>query len=43
MGIIWAIFKVLGNSPFPIHLLNNSDNQEDKTLAEILKNLAGMP
>jgi len=29
MGVIWAIFKILGNSPFAIHLLKNSDNQED--------------
>jgi len=28
MGVIWAIFKILGNSRLAIHLLKNSDNQE---------------
>jgi len=35
-------FRRLGNSPFAIHLLKNSDNHEDKLLAEIFKNFAGM-
>jgi len=42
MGVICAIFRRLGNSPFAIHLLRNSDNNEDKLLAEIFKNIAGM-
>jgi len=28
---------------FSIHLLKSSDNQEDKVLAKIFKNFAGMP
>jgi len=32
----------LGNSPFAIHLLNISDNQEDKLVADIFKNFTGM-
>jgi len=39
MGVICAIFRRLGNSPFSIHLLKKSDNHEDKLLAEIFKNL----
>ena len=35
MGVICAIFRRLGNSPFGIRLLKNSDNHEDKLLAEI--------
>jgi len=35
MGVICAIFRRLGNSPFAVHLLKNSDNHEDKVLAEI--------
>ena len=42
MGVICAIFKTIGNSPFAIHLLKNSHNHEDKLLAEIFKNFAGM-
>jgi len=42
MGEIFPIFWRLGNSPFAIHLLKNSDNHEDELLAEILKNFAGM-
>jgi len=42
MGVIYAIFRRLGNSPFAIHSLKNSDNHEDKLLAEIFKNFAGM-
>jgi len=42
MGVICAIFRRLGNSPFAIHLLKNSDNHEDQLLAAILKNFAGM-
>jgi len=42
MGVIWAIFKILGNSPFAIHLLKNSDNQDDKLLADIFENFVGM-
>jgi len=41
MGAICANFRRLGNSHFAIHLLN-SDNHEDKLLAEIFKNFAGM-
>jgi len=32
----------LGNSPFAIHLLKNSDNQDDKLLADIFENFVGM-
>jgi len=42
MGVICAIFRRLGNSPFAMHLLKNSDNHEDKLLDEIFKNFAGM-
>jgi len=42
MGVICAIFRRLGNSPFGIRLLKNSDNHEDKLLAEIFQNFAGM-
>ena len=42
MDVICAIFRRLGNSPFAIHLLKISDNHEDKLLAEIFKNFAGM-
>jgi len=42
MGVICAIFRRLGNSPFAIHLLKNSDNHEDKLLAESFKTFAGM-
>ena len=42
MGAVCAIFRRLRNSPFAIHLLKNSDNHEDKLLAEIFKNFAGM-
>jgi len=42
MGVICAIFRRLGNSPFAIHLLKNSDNHEDKLLAGFFKNFAGM-
>jgi len=42
MGVICAICRRLGNSPFAIHLLKNSDNHEDKLLAETFKNFAGM-
>jgi len=42
MGVIYAIFRRLENSPFATHLLKNSDNHEDKLRAEIFKNLAGM-
>jgi len=42
MGVICAIFRRLGNLPFAIHLLKNSDTHEDKLLAEIFKNFAGM-
>ena len=38
MGVICAIFRRLGNSPFAIHLLKNSENHED----EIFENFAGM-
>ena len=41
MGVICSIFRRLGNLPAAIHLLKNSDNHEDKLLAEILKNFAG--
>jgi len=41
-GVICAIFRRLGKSSFAIHLLQNSDNHEDKLLAEIFKNFAGM-
>jgi len=43
MGVICAIFRRLGNSPFVIHLLKSSDNHEDKLLGEMFKNFAGMP
>jgi len=39
MGVILAIFKRLGNSPFAIHLSKNSDNHEDTLLTEIFKTL----
>jgi len=42
MGVICAIFRRWGNSPFAIHLLKNLDNHEDKLLAEIFKNSAGV-
>jgi len=42
MGVICEIFRRLGNSPFASHLLKNSDNHEDKLLAEIFKNFAEM-
>jgi len=42
MGVICAIFRRLENAPFATHLLKNSDNYEDKLLAEIFKNFAGM-
>jgi len=35
MVVICAIFRRLGNSPFAIYLLKNSDNHEDKLVAEI--------
>jgi len=41
-GVICAIFRRLGNSPFAIHLLKNSDKHEDKLLEETFKNFAGM-
>jgi len=41
-GCNLCIFRRLGNSLFAICLLKNSDNHEDKLLAEILKNFAGM-
>jgi len=43
MGVICAFFRRLGNSLFAMHLLKNSDNHENKLLAEIFKNFAGMP
>jgi len=42
MGVICTISRRLGNSPFAIYLLKNSDNHEDRLLAEIFKNFAGM-
>jgi len=42
MGVICAISRRLGNSPFAIHLFKNLDNHEDKLLAEIFRNFAGM-
>jgi len=42
MGVICGIFRRLGNSPFAIRLLKNSDNHEDKPLAEIFLNFAGI-
>jgi len=42
MGVICAIFRRLGNLPFTIHLLKNSDDHEDKLLAEIFESFAGM-
>jgi len=42
VGLIFAILRRLGNSPFATHLLKNSGNHEDKLLAEIFKNFAGM-
>ena len=37
MGVICAIFRILGNSPFAIHLLKISDNHEDKLLLQPLQ------
>jgi len=42
IGVIGAIFKIWGNSPFAIFLLQNSDNQRDKLFAEICKNFSEM-
>jgi len=42
MGVIYAIFRRLGNSSFVIHLFKNTDNHEDNLMAEIFKNFVGM-
>jgi len=41
LGVIWAIFKRLENSPCAIHLLQNSYNHEHTTLVDSFKDVAG--
>jgi len=42
IGVMWAVFQEIWNSPVVMHLLKNLDNHSDPMQLAIFKNLDGM-